>query len=257
MQTINEFTKEKLQCQICGKEFMMIAPAHLKYKHGITMEEYKRKYPEAKTIPDWLRKEKNERISKATRRSWKNPSRKAAASNRCKLQWENLETRERLLTSLNSRECKIKQSGNRKSNWGDPKYRLKMERIRNTPKYRARRSNLTKSQWQTPEFRNLFEGENNPMWKGGISYEPYCSKFNSHLKEKIRNRYGRICMNCGKNEIENERRLDVHHVDGNKMQGCDGHDWFLIPLCRSCNARHLEESDFHKLLFWLKKEAAQ
>jgi hypothetical protein len=34
----------KAVCQECGGEFMLISPAHLK-KHGITMAEYKLKYP--------------------------------------------------------------------------------------------------------------------------------------------------------------------------------------------------------------------
>jgi len=35
----------KAVCQECGGEYMLISPAHLK-KHGITMAEYKLKYPE-------------------------------------------------------------------------------------------------------------------------------------------------------------------------------------------------------------------
>jgi len=78
-------------------------------------------------------------------------------------------------------------------------------------------------------------GINAPNWKGGISYEPYCPKFNEDYKEKIRNRDNRTCALCGKSEIENGRKLSVHHVDGEKMQGCDGIKWHLISLCKHCH----------------------
>lgn len=72
-------------------------------------------------------------------------------------------------------------------------------------------------------------------WKGYVSLEPYCYLFNFSLKEKVRNRDNRACVLCGKSEIHNGERLSVHHVDGNKMQGCDS-PWHLVALCRSCNA---------------------
>ena len=82
-------------------------------------------------------------------------------------------------------------------------------------------------------------GENNPAWIDGRSFEPYCPKFNFELKEKIRNRDNRVCQmpDCGKSEIENGERLTVHHIDGDKAQGCDGKLWYLVALCRSCNSK--------------------
>jgi len=72
-------------------------------------------------------------------------------------------------------------------------------------------------------------------WEGYSSFEPYCHLFNFKLKEKIRNRDNRLCQLCGKSEIINGRRLDVHHIDGDKMQGCNHRRWHLVALCRSCN----------------------
>ena len=80
-------------------------------------------------------------------------------------------------------------------------------------------------------------GESNPAWQGGISFKPYCPRFNNQLKEQIRNRDNRTCILCGKSEIENGRRLSVHHIDGDKMQGCVGHGWYLCALCISCNSQ--------------------
>lgn len=93
----------------------------------------------------------------------------------------------------------------------------------------------------TPEKRAaksaIMRGENNLFWNGGISFEPYCPRFNSQLKEQIRNRDNRTCVLCGKGEIQNGRRLCVHHIDGDKMQGCNGKRWYLCSLCISCNSK--------------------
>lgn len=77
-------------------------------------------------------------------------------------------------------------------------------------------------------------GENSPHWRGGISFGPYCPKFNNQRKEQVRDQFGRKCLICG--QPENGQRLCVHHVDYNKMQGC-GHSWNLVPLCASCHAK--------------------
>lgn len=78
-------------------------------------------------------------------------------------------------------------------------------------------------------------GEKCHLWKGGISFEPYCPKFNNRLKEEIRNKYGRKCLLCG--APENGRRLDIHHVDYDKQQGCNGKKWELVPLCLPCHSK--------------------
>jgi hypothetical protein len=76
-------------------------------------------------------------------------------------------------------------------------------------------------------------GQNNPMWNGGSSFEPYCPKFTDELKECVRDKFGRKCVVCG--QPENGRALSVHHVDYNKMQGCQGQRWKLITLCNRCH----------------------
>lgn len=84
-------------------------------------------------------------------------------------------------------------------------------------------------------FQSLKQGEGNPMWLGGKSFEPYCHKFNDELKEYVRDKFGRQCFICG--SPENGRKLSVHHVDYNKLQGCKGKTWTLIPLCNSCHPK--------------------
>lgn len=80
--------------------------------------------------------------------------------------------------------------------------------------------------------------ENNTNWKGGISFDPYCIKFNAMMKQKIRDLYDNCDFISGlpAHVCNSYRKLDVHHVDYNKMQGCDDVKWILIPLSRSNNA---------------------
>ena len=77
-------------------------------------------------------------------------------------------------------------------------------------------------------------GDKHWNWKGGVSANPYCPKFNKALKEEIREAFGRKCFLCGISE--NGKRLHVHHCDYNKGQGC-GQRWNLVPLCNSCHSK--------------------
>ncbi|MCE7738394.1 MAG: hypothetical protein GPJ50_03355 [Candidatus Heimdallarchaeota archaeon] len=57
-----------------------------------------------------------------------------------------------------------------------------------------------------------FRGEKHWSFKdGGESL--YCFKFNFEFKERVRDFFGRCCYLCNKNEEDNGRRLDVHHVN--------------------------------------------
>jgi len=79
-------------------------------------------------------------------------------------------------------------------------------------------------------------GENNSQWKGGKSFEPYCTKFNNEFKEYIREKFNRICFLCQKPEEENGQRLSVHHVNYDKSCMCnDNLTCQFVPLCKSCN----------------------
>lgn len=102
------------------------------------------------------------------------------------------------------------------------------------------------------------KGENNPNWQGGISFGKYCPKFNDEFKEYIRDKFGRVCFQCGKTEEENGRRLSVHHVNYDKNCGCaeteedkkvdDGTCQF-IPLCISCNVQANYDRDKWEIFF--------
>jgi len=72
-------------------------------------------------------------------------------------------------------------------------------------------------------------------WSNHVAHNEYCARFDETCREHNRDRYHRKCFICGKTEEQNGRRLSVHHVDRNKHQGCDGHDWRLIPVCKVCH----------------------
>ncbi|MGP8322452.1 MAG: NUMOD3 domain-containing DNA-binding protein [Methanosarcinaceae archaeon] len=74
-------------------------------------------------------------------------------------------------------------------------------------------------------------GKYHPNWQGGISFEPYCHKFNNQLKERIRDRDNRTCQNCGYKE--NGNKLTCHHIHYDR-ENCYPD---LIALCVSCNSK--------------------
>lgn len=112
--------------------------------------------------------------------------------------------------------------------------------------------------WENPKLHEnmskRISGSGNPMWQGGTSFAPYCPKFDENKREEIRNKYNRKCIICGKNECDNiynngkQIKLTVHHVDYNKLQGCEGHIWKLAPLCLIC---HLKTNASRKI--WEQK----
>ena len=82
-------------------------------------------------------------------------------------------------------------------------------------------------------------GENNPAWRGGVSFEPYCPKFNKDLKERVRAFFGYKCLGCGVEQ--NGEKLSVHHIHYNKNACCDETPAMFAPLCRSCHGKTNKE----------------
>lgn len=80
-------------------------------------------------------------------------------------------------------------------------------------------------------------GNNSSNWQGGISFKPYCSKFNEEFKERVRKFWNRKCGICGKTEIDNDKKLAIHHVNYEKMVCCDSTPPLFIALCQSCHGK--------------------
>ena len=96
-------------------------------------------------------------------------------------------------------------------------------------------------------------GHNN--WQGGISFEPYCPKFNEECRKHNRDKYNNcdyfsglpdyIC-NVANGKV---RKLSVHHIDLNKNQGCDEVEWKLIPLSGANHGRvHINKDFWERLI---------
>lgn len=106
--------------------------------------------------------------------------------------------------------------------------------------YRKHLSLKRKESWDNDKERKLkaserMSGENNYFWEGGKSYEPYPLEFNEEFKERVREYFGRHCIDCGMDEEENGAKLSVHHIDGDKSIACDGSEYSYVPLCKSCH----------------------
>ena len=80
----------------------------------------------------------------------------------------------------------------------------------------------------------LTQKEKHPLWKGGISFEPYGIEFNKQLKEAIRRRDNLTCQECGFTEEQLKYKLRVHHIDYNKKNNNPNN---LISLCKSCHTQ--------------------
>lgn len=88
-------------------------------------------------------------------------------------------------------------------------------------------------------------------WTGFSMRGRYCPKFNSDIKQYIRDKYNNCDYISGvhKDVCNNGRNLDVHHVDYNKQQGCDDHGWRLVPLSQKNHVRTNANRSFWNRLF--------
>lgn len=151
------------------------------------------------------------------------------------------------------------QSGEKNHQWGMPHNEDSREKMRKahqnkrlSDEHRRKigdafrgRAIAPRSKEHQRKLNEAHRGDRSSAWKGGISFEPYCPKFNNQVKEEVREKFGRKCFVCG--EPENGRRLDVHHCDYDKSQGC-GSKWVLIPLCVRCHAK----TNYNRW-FWFSK----
>ena len=80
-------------------------------------------------------------------------------------------------------------------------------------------------------------GEKSPQWRGGISYLPYCEKFDDEFKESVREKFDRTCFLCPTTEEQNGRKLAVHHVNYDKNCLCNDVQCEFVPLCLKCHGK--------------------
>ncbi len=102
-----------------------------------------------------------------------------------------------------------------------------------------------------PKHSKRMSGKNHPMfgrkselhwnWQNGISFELYPLGWNKTFKEQIRYRDGYKCQICGCPEVENDRCLDIHHIDYNKENILPEN---LISLCKKCHMKTNTNRDY-------------
>lgn len=107
-------------------------------------------------------------------------------------------------------------------------------------KYAAGRVHTEKEKQHLSE---MLRGNKCHLWKGGISFEPYCPKFNNGLRRRIRAFFDYKCLLCDKTTEENKRALSCHHVEYNKAACCDGKPVHFAALCTSCHVKTNENRE--------------
>ena len=176
---------DKVQCAICGRWFGQITIQHLR-THGITIAEYKEKYPNHKIKSDseiralsernkrrrgsTLPKELKKRISDTVSKTVQDPRWRKAQSDRMLQYYKDhpearkrmSETRKGRYTGENNvmskpeiREKHKKIMGEKFSSVNNPACRPEVkEKIRDS----------VKTLYEDPEYKARFQGENNPMY---------------------------------------------------------------------------------------------
>jgi len=96
-------------------------------------------------------------------------------------------------------------------------------------------------------------GEKSSNWKGGLSFEPYCEKFNNEFRSRVRAFWNNTCVLCGTNKTENGREMDVHHIHYDKSSCCSEAPREFVILCRKCHMMTNYDRDywtnyFHNLI---------
>lgn len=98
------------------------------------------------------------------------------------------------------------------------------------------------------KLREAHSGEKANNWRGGVSFEPYCPKWNNYLRRRIRSFFDNRCVVCGKPQSENLTasgriyQLHCHHVTYNKAACCDGKPVHFAALCN----RHHNMTNFDR-----------
>lgn len=97
--------------------------------------------------------------------------------------------------------------------------------------------------------KELFMGGRNALYCPDCKLYEYCYMFDEICRDNNRRKYNYKCFICDVSEKTTGRKLDVHHIDYNKNQGCDEKpEWKLLPLCRSCHAK-TNGSKEHQLMW--------
>ena len=96
--------------------------------------------------------------------------------------------------------------------------------------------------------------EKRPNWRGGIALNLYPPGWLKSFKKKIRQRDFLLCQICGITTKENNKELDVHHIDYNKNNLSNNN---LITLCQVCHGKTNHHREFWKGYFYERRNKAE
>jgi hypothetical protein len=243
-------------------------PCAMKKCHGTPKAREKNSVAQKKRYED--HPESREKHSVATKRRFEDPKEREKMSIAQKKRYEDHpENRAKLSVAQKKRyedpKERIKQSGATKKYYKDnpkagakngasikkyweehPKARenmsiVKKKHYKDHPETIEKLSTSQKKRWEDPKAHEKHSAARQHVpyekWEAFAVDKPYCPAFNETCRESNREKYGRRCFICDLPEAENKtktgkvRKLSVHHVDLNRAQGCDGHEWKLIPTC--------------------------
>ena len=230
----DENIEEKVRCEICGRKFWEITNGHLK-THNVTINEYHEQYPGTVMVSEVSRQKMRDNHADV---SGENHPMFGRTGEKCPMYGKGY------LIAGEKNGMYGKESWNK----GESK-----DTNESVKKY-GESGSKTKTEFFVTEEGQKWLDENNrgensssygvyrygkdaPGWKGGISNLPYCEKFDEDFKERVRNFFDRKCYVCGKNETDNGRKLDVHHVNYDKMVCCNDVKPLFVPLCKSCHGK--------------------
>ncbi len=223
---------------------------------GVAIKKHYEDHPEARKKASVAKKkhyenhpETQEKMCIAAKKRWEKPDEHAKNSVALKKHYEDPKAREKISEAQKKRfkdpEAREKNSAAKMKYYEDPKARAKhslaMKKCHGTLEAREKQSATKKKYFEDPEARKkhsaAIQGIPYDEWEAFAKEQKYCPAFNEACRESNREKYGRRCFICDLPEAENKtktgkvRKLSVHHVDMNKDQGCDGHEWKLVPVC--------------------------
>lgn len=220
-----------IPCRECGTEFNQIQWMHLK-KHGMTLDEYREKYPDAPITSE----ETKQKISE-NHADFSGENHPAYGMNRP-------EASERMKENNPMDDPEIREKAKQtqfKKN--DPRLIGENNPMKD-PEISRKISKYKKRWWE--KNKGGLRGENNPNWKGEKA-KTFRGKNWKSQRGKALKRDDWTCQVCGITEEKSGRELDVHHKipllefdnyeKANKLEN-------LITLCRSCHIK-IEMLQFH------------
>lgn len=156
--------------------------------------------------------------------------------------WE--QGRDKMMLARSTEAHSEKASSAATKRWDTPGSREKASRVMRDyyadPEHREQHAMNMSLALDTPEFRAKCAQRVGPLagnWQGGLSFEPYCYKFNSDFRRNVRHFFNHQCVLClyeGQKMVPQEKLLNVHHVHYDKRSLCnDSSPRMFAPLCDS------------------------